>query len=98
MNAALAFDGTCAMRMQCNGVPASLEAHVCMPCSCGPSGKAGHGALRYVMFAPAMDRTFFRCGECGERWIRTTGVTCPFVWTRSKVSGASGERRGAWRA
>ena len=95
---ALAVHGAAMARVQPRGISLLPRTHGCIPCTLGPEGKTGHGALRYVMFAPAMDRTFFRCGECGERWIRTTGVTCPFVWTRSKVSGASGERRGAWRA
>jgi hypothetical protein len=63
-------------------VLASFQANVCMPCSSGPSGKDGHGALRYVMLAPETERSFFRCGDCGERWIRSAGMTCRFTWTR----------------
>lgn len=89
MNAALALDAGPAMHMHWRGVPASLKAHECMPCSSGPSGKEGHGALRYVMFASEMDRTFFRCGECGERWMRSAGIACRFVWRRYKFEAAA---------
>jgi hypothetical protein len=64
---------------------ASLKVHECVPCARGPSGEAGHDALRYVMLAPETDRTYYRCSECGERWTRSAGMMSRFVWSRYKA-------------
>ena len=77
------------MRTRWHDVVASLKTHACVPCSSGPTGKAGHEALRYVMLGPETDHSFFRCSECGERWIRSAGTTCRFMWTRYAVEAPS---------
>jgi hypothetical protein len=96
MNTALGVDSGLASLMQRHSVLASLMAHECTPCSSGPFGKDGHGALRYVMVAPDLDRSFFRCNECGERWIRSAGMTSRFRWNRYKAGNGSAEGSGAW--
>lgn len=93
----LAIDRRCAERMPDRGVLASLKAHVCIPCRSGPFGKQGHGALRYVMLAPETDRSFYRCSECGERWMRSADSTYRFSWTRYEVESGSRERGGPAR-
>ena len=79
---ALATHGAGMARVQPWGMPLP-KAHGCIPCTLGPEGEAGHGALRYVMLAPDSGRSFFRCRECGERWVRMAGIAGPFLWSRS---------------
>jgi len=69
-------------RVQPRGMPLP-KTHGCIPCTLGPEGEAGHGALRYVMLAPDSGRSFFRCRECGERWVRVGGLACAFLWSRA---------------
>ena len=80
---ALAVHGAAMARVQPRGITPSPMTHGCIPCTLGPEGKAGHEALRYVMLAPDTGRSFFRCRECGERWVRIGGLACAFLWSRS---------------
>jgi len=94
---ALALGRAVAANMPAYGVLASLMAHACVPCRSGPFGKEGHEALRYVMLVPETDRSFFRCSECGERWIRSAGTSCGFSWARYQPETTSRERGGPAR-
>lgn len=67
---------------------AAFMPRACGPCSAGPSGKSGHETLRYTALSPDEGRGMFRCGACGESWVRTVGMTCRFVWTRSTKQAA----------
>ena len=90
----LSVDRGRAVRARWNDALASFNTHACLPCSSGPSGKAGHAALRYVMVGPETDRSFFRCSECGERWIRSAGMACRFTWARYAVEAPSPQHSG----
>jgi hypothetical protein len=92
MNALAMASGTFARRPRLEALT-SLNAYACMPCLAGPSGKEGHSALRYVMLAPETDRSFYRCSECGERWMRTAGTTCRYNWARHEVEARAGASR-----
>jgi hypothetical protein len=91
-NAMAMASGTMARRPRLEALT-SLKAYACMPCLAGPSGKEGHSALRYVMLAPETDRSFYRCSECGERWMRTAGMTCRYDWMRYEVEAGARKSR-----
>jgi hypothetical protein len=55
----------------------------CASCSDGPTGEAGHRALALYVGGPYPGHHIFKCGRCGERWIRHYGSPAErFAWTR----------------
>lgn len=55
----------------------------CESCSNGPTGEAGHEALAFYVEGPYPGHHIFKCGQCGERWIRHYGSPAErFAWTR----------------
>ena len=55
----------------------------CRSCSEKPVGTVGHGALSLYVMGPYPGQSIFKCGLCGERWIRHYGSTAEkFAWTR----------------
>lgn len=60
-----------------------MSTTLCVKCSAGPSGEAGHDALAHHLEGPYPGHHIFMCADCGERWIRHYGSTVePFAWTR----------------
>ena len=56
---------------------------LCPSCTAAPAGEAGHDGMAHHMAGPYPGHNIFKCGECGERWIRHYGSTSePFAWTR----------------
>ena len=56
---------------------------LCMDCSKGPQGEAGHAALSHYVEGPYPGHHIFKCSRCNERWIRHYGSPAEkFAWTR----------------
>ena len=56
---------------------------LCSDCSVPPKGEAGHGNLAFQVEGPFPGHRIFRCGACGERWIRHYGfIDDKHAWTR----------------
>lgn len=63
------------------GLP--MTKSLCVSCGEGPAGEAGHAALAFYVEGPYPGRQIFKCGQCGERWIRHYGSPADrFAWTR----------------
>lgn len=54
----------------------------CSRCVEGATGESGHEALAFYVVAPYPGHHVFKCGTCGERWIRHRGLTAAFAWSR----------------
>ena len=60
-----------------------MTTSLCTSCSDGPSGEAGHAGLALYVGGPYPGHYIFKCGACGERWIRHYGSPAErFAWTR----------------
>lgn len=60
-----------------------MTTKICDSCSETPAGDIGHGALALYVAGPYPGQSIFKCGQCGERWIRHYGsIAQKFAWTR----------------
>jgi hypothetical protein len=56
---------------------------LCLSCTEGPAGEAGHAGLEFYIEGPFPGHHIFKCATCDERWIRHYGSpTGRRAWTR----------------
>lgn len=55
---------------------------LCEACTHGAKGEAGHDALAFYVGGPYPGHHIFKCGNCGERWIRHYGTIERYGWVR----------------
>jgi hypothetical protein len=58
---------------------------MCERCAGAIAGENGHDALEFYVGGPWPGHHIFRCTVCDERWIRHSGVSERYSWTRYSV-------------
>lgn len=54
----------------------------CAHCAGTLAGETGHEALEFYVGGPWPGQHIFRCTVCDERWIRHSGESEKYGWTR----------------